>query len=164
MKEKWIKMPKALQRQVLFRSGGGGLFLMILLFLMTGSRDLYLLLPCVLCMFWLAGSGFYLFLQAAGGNYMRLQGQCIRIDTSGLRKRVHAVHLALEQGTVKIPIRQRIRRLSEGDTVSIYVAEKTPVYEQDGLYIISSYYAMEIHGRCGNGKGGIVSAPSGDQG
>lgn len=144
MKEKWIKMPKALQRQVLFRSGGGGLFLMILLFLMTGNRDLYLLLPCVLCMFWLAGSGLWLFLQAAGGNYMRLQGQCIRIDTSGLRKRVHAVHLALEQGTVKIPVRYRINRLSEGDIIVVYVAEKTPVYERDGEYIIGNYYAMEI--------------------
>lgn len=147
MKEKWIKVPKALQRQVLFRSGGGGLFLMILLFLMTGSRDLYLLLPCVLCMIWLAGSGFWLFMQAAEGNYMRLQGQCIRIDTSGLRKRVQAVHLALEQGTVKIPVRYRISKLSEGDTVSIYLAEKTPVFERDDTYIISSYYAMEIQRR-----------------
>lgn len=147
MKEKWIKVPKALRRQVLFRYGGGGLFLMILLFLMTGSRDLYLLLPCILCIFWLAGSGFWLFLQAAEGNYMRLQGQCIRIDTSGLRKRVRAVHLALEQGTVKIPVRYRISKLSEGDTVSIYLAEKTPVFERDDTYIISSYYAMEIQRR-----------------
>lgn len=144
MKEKWIKMPKALQRQVLFRSGGGGLFLMVLLFLMTGSRDLYLLLPCILCIFWLAGSGFWLFVQAAGGNYMRLQGQCIRIDTAGLRKRVRAVYLALEQGTVKIPVRYRISKLSEGDTIVVYVAEKTPVYERDGEYIIGNYYAMEI--------------------
>ena len=145
MKEKWIKMPKALQRQVLFRSGGGGLFLMMLLFLMTGSRDLYLLLPCILCILWLAGSGVWLCVQVAGGNYMCLQGQCIRIDTSGLRKQVRAVHLALEQGTVKIPVRYRISKLSEGDTIVVYVAEKTPVYERDGEYIIGNYYAMAIH-------------------
>ena len=145
MKEKWIKMPKALQRQVLFRSGGGGLFLMMLLFLMTGSRDLYLLLPCILCILWLAGSGVWLFVQVAGGNYMCLQGQCIRIDTSGLRKQVRAVHLALEQGTVKIPVGYRISRLADGDTIVFYVAEKTPVYERDGEYIIGNYYAMAIH-------------------
>lgn len=144
MKEKWIKMPKALQKQVLFRSGGVGVFLLILLFLMTGSRDLYLLLPCVLCISWLAGSGFWLFLQASEGNYMLLQGQCVRIETAGLRKRVHAVYLALEQGTVKIPVRYRISRLTEGDTIAVYVAEKTPVYERDGIYIIGNYYAMEI--------------------
>lgn len=77
---------------------------------------------------------------------MHLQGECIRLETIGIRKRVRSVHLALEQGIVKIPVRQRIRRLSEGDTVNIYVAEKTPVYERDGIYIISSYYAMEIQG------------------
>lgn len=143
MKEKWIKMPKALQRQVLFRSGGGGLFL-ILLFIMAGSRDLYLLLPCILCMFWLAGSGFWLFLQTAEGNYMCLQGRCIRMDTAGFQKRIRAVYLALEQGTVKIPVRYRISRLAEGDTIAVYVAENTPVYERDGMYIIGNYYAIEI--------------------
>ena len=75
---------------------------------------------------------------------MHLQGECIHLETIGIRKRVRSIYLALEQGMVKIPVRQRIRRLSEGDTVSIYVAEKTPVYERDGLYIISSYYAIEI--------------------
>lgn len=75
---------------------------------------------------------------------MRLQGQCIRIDTARLRKRVRAVQLVLEQGTVKILVRYHISRLSEGDTIVVYVAEKTPVYERDGIYIIGNYYAMEI--------------------
>ena len=78
---------------------------------------------------------------------MNLQGECIRMETVGIRKRICSVHLALEQGIVKIPVRQRIKRLSEGDTVGIYVAEKTPVYERDGIYIIGSYYAMEVQRR-----------------
>jgi hypothetical protein len=45
---------------------------------------------------------------------------------------------------VKIPVRYRISRLSEGDTIVIYVAERTPVYERGGEYIIGNYYAMEI--------------------
>lgn len=75
MKEKWIKMPQALQRQVLFRYGGGGLFLVILLFLLTGSRDLFLLLPCISCMIWLAGSRRRRFCHtvAAGGGPERRQ-------------------------------------------------------------------------------------------
>ena len=85
MKEKWTKMPKALQRQALSRFAGGGLFLLLLLLIMESYRDLYLLLPCILCMFWLLGSALWLFLQAAEGNYMRLQGQCVRIDRAGFR-------------------------------------------------------------------------------
>lgn len=144
MKEKWTEMPKALQRQVLFRIGGGGLFLLVLLLIMESYRDFYLLLPCILCMFWLLGSALWLFLQAAEGNYMRLQGTCVHIDTAGVRKRVRAVHLTMEQGTVKVPVRYRISRLSEGDTVAVYVAENTPVYERHGIYIIGNYYAMEV--------------------
>lgn len=147
MKEKWIKMPKALQRQVLFRSGASVLFWLLFIIILSCFRDIYLVLPCLLLACYLTGSSVWLFFQSVAGNYMHLQGECIRLETIGIRKRVRSIHLALEQGIVKIPVRQRIRRFSEGDTVSIYVAEKTPVYERDGLYIISSYYAMEIQGR-----------------
>lgn len=147
MRERFGKLPQALQKQVLFRSGVSFLFWLLFIIILISFRDIYLLLPCLLLAGYLTGSSIWLFYQSVAGNYMHLQGECICLETVGIRKRVRSVHLVLEQGIVKIPIRQRIRRLSEGDTVSIYVAEKTPVYERDGIYIISSYYAMEIQGR-----------------
>lgn len=166
LRERFEKMPRALQKQVLSRSGGSVLFWFLFLIILGGFRDIYLILPCLLSACYLTGSAIWLFLQSAAGNYMHLQGECVRLETTGLRKRVRSLHLELEQGIVKIPARRRIRGLSEGDTVSIYVAEKTPVYERDGIYIISSYYAMEIQGRCkhGNGKGNIAPAHPGNQG
>lgn len=147
MRERFGKLPQALQKQVLFRSGVSVLFWSLFIIILINFRDIYLLLPCLLLAGYLTGNSMWLFFQSVAGNYMHLQGECIHLETIGIRKKVRSVHLALEQGIVKIPVRQRIRRLSEGDTVSIYVAEKTPVYERDGLYIISSYYAMEIQGR-----------------
>ncbi len=146
MRERFGKMPQALQKQVLFRSGVSFLFWLLFIIILISFQDIYLILPCLLLACYLTGSSIWLFYQSVAGNYMHLQGECIRLETIGIRKRVRSVHLALEQGIVKIPVRQRIRRLSEGDTVNIYVAEKTPVYERDGIYIISSYYAMEIQG------------------
>lgn len=137
-------MPQALQRQVLFRSGGSVLSWLVFLIIGASFRDVYLMLPCLLLAGYLTGSSIWLFYQSAAGNYMHLQGECIRLETVGIRKRVRSLHLAMEQGIVKIPVRQRIKKLSEGDTVSIYVAEKTPVYERDGIYTISSYYAVEV--------------------
>lgn len=137
-------MPQALQRQVLFRSGGSVLSWIVFLIIGASFRDVYLMLPCLLLAGYLTGNSIWLFYQSAVGNYMHLQGECIRLETVGIRKRVCSLHLALEQGIVKIPVRQRIKKLSEGDTVSIYVAEKTPVYERDGIYTISSYYAVEV--------------------
>lgn len=147
MRERFGKLPQALQKQVLFRSGASVLFWLLFIIILISFRDIYLILPCLLLAGYLTCSSIWLFFQSVAGNYMHLQGECIRLETIGIRKRVRSIHLALEQGIVKIPVRQRIRRLSEGDTVSIYVAEKTPVYERDGIYIISSYYAMEIQGR-----------------
>ena len=69
VKDKWKEMPKALKRQVLFRFGSGVLFLLLLLFIIQINRDLYLLLPCLLCMFWLMGSGI--------GCFGRLQRKII---------------------------------------------------------------------------------------
>ena len=43
-----------------------------------------------------------------------------------------------------VSIHERIKRLSVGDTVTIYLSEKTPVYSRDGAYLIYGYYAVEI--------------------
>ena len=144
MRERFKKMPQALQKQVVFQFGGGVLCWIVGIIILSSFRDIYLILPSLLLAGYLTGSSIWLFYQSVSGNYMHLQGECIRLESKGIRKRIWSIHLVLEQGVVKIPVRQRIRRLSEGDTVSIYVAEKTPVYERDGIYIINSYYAMEI--------------------
>ena len=35
-------------------------------------------------------------------------------------------------------------QIKEGDTVTVYLSENAPVYEDDGSYIIYSYYALEV--------------------
>jgi hypothetical protein len=41
-------------------------------------------------------------------------------------------------------IRHRIKRIAVGDTVVVYLAESTQVYDQDGGYLIGNYYALDI--------------------
>lgn len=138
------KLPEVLQRQVIFRLGGGILFLFLLVVIWISMGDLYLVLPCLLCGGYLLGGGIWLFYHALAGNYIRLQGECCKIETTGLRRRIRYIYLALEKGIVKVTMRQRIRKLSEGEIVILYVSEQTPVYEKDGVYIINNYYAMEF--------------------
>nr|WP_300563499.1 hypothetical protein [uncultured Acetatifactor sp.] len=45
---------------------------------------------------------------------------------------------------IEMPVRHRIRNLNKGDTVIVYLSEKTPVYEQENGYMVCSYYALEI--------------------
>ena len=78
---------------------------------------------------------------------MCIQGTCEKIETVGLRKRTKGIWVQLEGNVVKIPIRQRMKVLSIGDTVIIYLSDKTPVYEHEGNYMICSYYALGIEKR-----------------
>lgn len=152
MKARLKNIPTVLQKQVVFRCGGGMLFFLLSVIFFAGVRDWYLIFPGLLCGGFLLISGLWLFYQAVSGNYIRLRGECIRIETMGLRRRISFIYLALEQGIVKIPVRHRIRKLVQGDVVTIYVAEQTPVYEKEGVYIISSYYAMESRTGGDHGK------------
>ena len=92
------------------------------------------------CLLSLEGLLFY---NGIKGNFIRVQGICRQIETTGIRKRIKNLYIDMEPYTLKMPVRHRIRNLIRGDTVIIYLSEKTPVYEQDKGYMICSYYALE---------------------
>lgn len=144
MRKKFEKLPQALQKQILFRSGGSVLLWLIALAVLVNFRDVYLFLPCLLCAGCLTIESIRMACHIAEGRYIHLQGECIQMDRTGLRRKISSLYLALEAGVVKVPVRKRIRNIEKGIIVSVYVACDIPVYEKDGVYIVNSYYAMEI--------------------
>lgn len=53
--------------------------------------------------------------------------------------------LFLQHGILQqVMIRHRIKRIAVGDTVVVYLAESTQVYDRDGGYLIGNYYALDI--------------------
>lgn len=72
MRERFGKLPQALQKQVLFRSVGSALFWSLFIIILISFRDIYLLLPCLLLAGYLTGSSIWLFFQSVAGNYMHL--------------------------------------------------------------------------------------------
>lgn len=58
---------------------------------------------------------------------------------AGIRKRIRNICIGTELHTIKMPVRHRIRNLNKGDTVIVYLSEKTPVYEQENGYMVCSY-------------------------
>lgn len=57
---------------------------------------------------------------------------------------IQSLHEEEEPRLLTVSIRERMKRLSVGDTVIIYLSEKTPVYSRDGAYLLYGYYAVEI--------------------
>lgn len=144
MKDKFKHLPDALQKQVVLRLAIGAGFFILFLIVQFCMGDIYFSLPCVVFGGVMIVNGGLLFYNGIKGNFIRVQGICRQIETTGIRKRIKNLYIDMEPYTLKMPVRHRIRNLIRGDTVIIYLSEKTPVYEQDKGYMICSYYALEI--------------------
>lgn len=144
LKDRFKRLPQALQRQVAIRLAAGAGFILLFLAVQLGLRDIYLSLPCLLFGSVMIVNGGLLFYNGVKGNFIRVQGICRQVETAGIRKRIWNIYIGTELYTIKMSIRHRIRKLDKGDTVIVYLSEKTPVYEQENGYMVCSYYALEI--------------------
>ena len=144
MREKFNSIPSPLQKQVISRFAAGLLFVFLFLIILFCFWDVYLFLPCVFFAVFLIVNAILLFYNSYKGNYVCVEGICEHIETTGLKKRVKSITLALVENKLKIMVRQRIKRLAVGDTVIVYLAESTQVYDQDDGFLIGNYYALDI--------------------
>lgn len=144
LKDKFKHLPDALQKQVVLRLAIGFGFFVLFLIVQFCMGDIYFSLPCVVFGGVMIVNGGLLFYNGTEGNFVSVRGVCRQIETTGIRKRVRNLYIDTEPYILKLPVRQRIRNLDKGDTIIVYLSEKTPVYEQDNGYMICSYYALEI--------------------
>lgn len=144
MKEKFKNLPEVLQWQILSRFAGGVGFLLLFIVIMLFYRSIYLWLPSLFFMVVLIVTGIILLYNSIKGNYVSVSGVCEDIEFTGIRRRVKRITLKLEENTLKISIRHRIKKLKVGDTVIVYLSVRTPVYPQGDEYVAFNYYAMEV--------------------
>lgn len=144
MRDKFKQLPEVLQRQVLIRFIGGVVFLFLFVVIQICFVDIYFSLPCLLFGGVMIVNGSWLLYNSLQGNYLCVQGVCEQIETAGLRKRVKSICISIDKNMLHIPVKRKARGIMQGDTVVLYLSDKTPVYEKDGGYMICSYYALEI--------------------
>ena len=147
MREKFRQLPKVLQLQILRRFAVAVVFVIAFFITLFGFWDIYLFLPCLLFAGFFIVNAVLLLYTCIRGDYISVSGTCIRVETTAIRKRVKSLTLEYEEEVPRlltVSIRERMKRLSVGDTVIIYLSEKTPVYNRNGAYLISGYYAVEI--------------------
>ena len=143
MKEKFLSIPVPLQKQILLRKGGCVAGLVMLLLVLSYGGDGRFLIPCialsVLCM---AGAAS-LFDRCLQQRYVVVEGTCTEIERTPLRRRIKAVYLRNDRHSIKLVNVRKLRNLTVGDTVCIYVSEDAPVYEIDGSQVICNHLAIE---------------------
>lgn len=143
MKEKFLRIPAPLQKQILLRLGGCVAGLSMLLLILIYGGDWCFLIPCVaFALLCLTGS-VSLYDRCLQQKYVVVDGTCTEIERTPLRRRIKAVYLRSDSHSIKLVNIRKLRNLNVGDTVRIYVSEDAPVYEIDGSQVICNYIAIE---------------------
>lgn len=137
------ELPRPLEEQIWIHCGVG-LALALGGIILLCSAGLYVGLPWILVSGYMMGSGFQLALHCLAGRYTAIKGTCRQVETAGLRKKAKAVVLSVENKPVRVQLHQQKCPIQEGDSVVVYVSDRTPVYVKDGCDYICSYYALEV--------------------
>jgi len=152
MKKAFLEIPRPLQKQILLRLLGAVLGLFLLILFLIVYKDWRFWTPCVILTVMCLASAGTLFFRCVLGKYVVVEGICTDIDKSLIRKRVKAIYIRNDQFSIKIVNAKRIRNLSIGDTVTVYVADNSAVYDVDGVKVICYYLAMTKGERTHEGR------------
>ena len=91
-----------------------------------------------------AGSGALLVWRVDQGKVLVLEGICREVELTLFRRRPKAVVMECGDRRVKVFLRARVRNLTVGERLRLYVAESSPVYEDDDVLVLSGYLAIEV--------------------
>ena len=142
MKNAFLQLPRPLQKQVFLLLVGGVLGFFLFILVLIFYKDWRFWLPCVILSVMCLASAGTLFFRCVLDKYVVVEGICTDIDKSLVRKRIKAIYIRNDQFSIKIVNAKRIRNLSIGDTVTVYVADNSAVYDVDGTKVICYYLAM----------------------
>lgn len=143
MKEKFLRIPAPLRRQILIRASGCGLGMSMLLMLVACGGSWKFLIPCIVLSVICLESAAALFDRCDRKNYVVITGICTEIEKTSFRRRIKAVCLRSDPYTLRVVCVGNQSSLSIGDTIAVYVSDNTAVYDVDGCKVICTYLALE---------------------
>lgn len=135
-------LPLALHLQVVLRGVVALLFFVLFIALWAVTKEFAFALPCLLFATFLFENTALMLYNMINGNFVCIHGICSHIERSGIRKRVRSIVLSYEGQQLLIPVHRPISGLTQGCGVTLYLSDKSTVYERNGRYIIDSYYTL----------------------
>ena len=146
-KENFKKIPETLQKEILKRIGYTALVIVVSLVLILTTKDWILCVPCLFISLYLCITAITLYINSVKGKIICITGICVEIERSRLKRNGKSVSLDVEGRCVKLPFKRRIKGIQEGSTVSVYMNEKTKVYNNQFGFVMCDYYILEVEKR-----------------
>lgn len=142
MKEKFMQIPQPLRKQIWLRCSGAGMGAVMLLIVLIYSTDWRFMIPCIAAAVLCLISAAMLYYRCLQGRYVEITGVCTEIERTGIRKRIKAIYLQTAEHTVRVVGIKAVRNLAIGDSLKLFVADNTPVYNMEGCNVICAYITM----------------------
>lgn len=152
MKEKFLSIPEVLRKQILLRLGGSGVGIAMLVIVLAYEGDWRFLIPCIALSILCFGATAALYDRCLQGKFVVVTGTCSEIERVPLRRRIKALYLRNELHNIKLVGVRRIKNLVIGDSVTVYIADDSAVYEIDGYQVVCNYLAIEKGTKVQRGK------------
>ena len=144
LRELFFSLPGPLQRVLASRLLAAlisAIFCLVCCFFAPGIQ---LAIPPLICMVYSLFAGSALFSDCTSGNCICLRGTCSATEKTLFRRRTAAIYVSLEDRIMMIRPSFPVPSVQVGDTVAIYLSRHFPVYERDGVQVISRYYALSV--------------------
>jgi len=94
------------------------------------------MIPCIAAAVLCLISAAMLYYRCLQGRYVEITGVCTEIERTGIRKRIKAIYLQTAEHTVRVVGIKAVRNLAIGDSLKLFVADNTPVYNMEGCNVI----------------------------
>ena len=144
LREQFFSLPEPLRRVLVFRLLAALISAILFIACMIISPGIRLAIPPLISMVYSLFAGSVLFSDWASGNCICLRGTCSAIEKTLFRRRTAAMYVSLEDKIIMVRPTFPIPTVQVGDTVAIYLSRHFPVYERDGVQVISRYYALSV--------------------
>ena len=144
LREQFFSLPEPLRRVLVFRLLAALISAILFIVCMIISPGIRLAIPPLICMAYSLFAGSTLFGNWISGNCICLRGTCSAIEKTMFCRRMAAIYVSLEGRIIMIRPTFPVPSVHTGDTVAIYLSRHFPVYERDGVQVISRYYALSV--------------------
>lgn len=144
MREQVGKIPSPLRGMVYgrFAMGLAGLAFMPVVLVFGGG--LGACVPCAAAVAFGVTGGLALMAECLEKRYVVLDGICTGVEKSKTGRDIRAVWLKKEGMSVRIISRgKRVKGLSAGDRLAVYISGNTPVYDMDEYKVAGACLAIE---------------------
>ena len=139
------KLPAALTKVIItkFALSMGHLVGFILIAVFFSDR-LYLgLLPGAFALF-LGMDAVATIYNCLTDNYVTVVGECTKVELSRFKRRITAVWIKSNRGTVKVLLRHRPKAIEVGDTLTVHTPFSASVFERGEYMVMNEYYTVSI--------------------